>query len=102
MRARYILASTAEQDREGIFAYTYRRSGSVEVARRVDRKLKEEFKRIGRTPTIGHTRADLGIPENLLVRSVYSYLIIYDPVTSPVQILRIWHGAQEKPEIPES
>jgi len=102
MRARYILASAAEQDREGIFAYTYRRSGSIEVARRVDRKLKEEFKRISRTPTIGHTRADLDIPENFLVRSVYSYLIIYDPITSPVQILRIWHGAQEKPEIPDS
>ena len=102
MRARYILASAAEQDREGIFAYTYRRSGSIEVARRVDRRLNEEFKRIGRTPTVGHTRADLGIPENFLVRSAYSYLIIYDPITSPVQILRIWHGAQQKPEIPES
>ena len=102
MSARYILASAAEQDREGIFAYTYRRSGSIEIARRVDRKLKEEFKRIGRTPTIGHTRADLDIPENFLVRSVYSYLVIYDPQTPPVQILRIWHGAQEKPEIPDS
>ena len=102
MRARYVLAPTAERDREEIFAYTYRRSRSIEVARRVDRKLKEEFRRIGRTPTIGHRRVDLGIPENFLVRGVYSYLVIYDPTTMPLQILRIWHGAQEKPEIPES
>lgn len=89
MSARYVLAATAERDREEIFAYTHRRSRSPEVARRVDRKLKEEFKRIGRTPTIGHTRTDLGIPEAFLVRAVYSYLIIYDPVARPVQILRI-------------
>lgn len=99
MRERYILAAAAEQDREGIFAYTYRRSGSIEVARRVDHKPKEEFRRIGRTPNIGHKRTDLGIPEDVLVRSVYSYLIIYDPVPLPIQILRIWHGAQEKPQI---
>ena len=38
MSARYVLAATAERDREEIFAYTHRRSRSPEVARRVDRK----------------------------------------------------------------
>jgi antitoxin ParD1/3/4/toxin ParE1/3/4 len=77
------------------------RSGDVEIAFRVDEKLEETFEQIATNPRIGHTRIDLGIPEDLLVRRIYSYLVIYDPATSPVQILRVWHGAQEKPEIPK-
>ena len=102
MSARYVLAPEAREDRKEIFAYTYRRSGSVEVARRVDRKLKEEFERIAETPTIGHRNLDLPIPTHLLLRSVFAYLVIYNPTTRPVRILRVWHGAQEKPEISES
>ena len=102
MSARYVLAPAARQDRKEIFAYTYRRSRSIEIARRVDRKLKEEFERIARTPTIGHRNPKIPIPEHLLIRSVYSYLVIYNPVTRPVRILRVWHGAQEEPEIPAS
>ena len=102
MSPRYVLAPAAREDRKEIFAYTYERSGSLDIARRVDRKLKEEFERIARTPTIGHRNVDLPIPEHLLVRSVFSYLVIYNPTTHPVRILRVWHGAQEEPEIPES
>ena len=101
MSAHYVLARAAQHDRREIFSYTFRRSGSIETARRVDQKLKEEFERIARTPTIGHKYPDLPIPEHLLVRSVYSYLVIYNPATRPVRILRVWHGAREKPEIPE-
>lgn len=101
MSARYVLSLAARQDRKEIFAYTFKRSGSVDIARRVDQALKDEFERIVHTPTIGHKHQDLPIPEHLLVRSVFSYLVIYNPKTRPVRILRIWHGAQEKPEIPE-
>lgn len=102
MRTRYVLSPAAREDRKEIFAYTYRRSGSIGVARRVDRQLKQEFERIAHTPTIGHRNLNLPIPEHLLVRSVFSYLVIYNPTTRPVRILRVWHGAQEKPEIPEA
>jgi plasmid stabilization system protein ParE len=100
MGTRYVLAEFARHDRKEIFQYTFERSRSLEVAWRVDRKLEETFEQIAANPQIGHTRADLGIPEEFLVRRVYSYLVIYDPETSPAQILRIWHGAQEKPELP--
>lgn len=46
MSVRYVPAAAAREDRNEIVAYTYRRSGSLDVARRVDRKLKEEFERI--------------------------------------------------------
>ena len=101
MSRRYVLSSYAQDDRDGIFDYTAVRSGDVEVAFRVDQKIEETLDAIAVNPTIGHTRIDLGIPENLLVRAVYSYLVIYNPQTRPVKILRIWHGAQEKPEIPQ-
>jgi plasmid stabilization system protein ParE len=102
MSRRYVLSAHAQDDRDGIFEYTAKRSGDVEVAVRVDKKIETTLDDIAANPKIGHSRADLGIPERLLVRGVYSYLVIYNPKTRPVQILRIWHGAQEKPEIPET
>jgi plasmid stabilization system protein ParE len=101
MSRRYILSPYAQDDRDGIFDYTAQRSGDVEVAFRVDQKIEEALEDIAANPTIGHTRVDLGIPKHLLVRGIYSYLVIYNPKTKPVKILRIWHGAQEKLEIPE-
>lgn len=101
MSPRYVLSAHAQDDRDGIFEYTERRSGDVAVALHVDQKIEEALDAIAADPAIGHTRTDLDIPESLLVRTVYSYLVIYNPKTRPVRILRIWHGAQEKPEIPE-
>jgi plasmid stabilization system protein ParE len=62
------------------------RGSDVEVALRVDQKIEEALDAIAANPTIGHTRVDLGIPENLLIRAVYSYLVIYNPKTRPVRI----------------
>jgi plasmid stabilization system protein ParE len=98
--SRYVLSPYAQDDRDGIFDYTAIRSGDVEVAIRVDQKIEDTLDEIAANPKIGHTRVDLGVPRNLLVCSVYSYLVIYNPKTRPVKILRIWHGAQEKPDIP--
>ncbi len=98
--ARYVLAEWARQDRKEIFQYTFEQSRSLEVAWGGARRLEEVFEKIAPKPKIGHTRTDLGIPKEFLVRRAYSYLVIYDPETSPVQILRVWHGAQEKPELP--
>ena len=101
MNRRYVLSSYAQDDRDGIFDYTARQSGDVEVAFQVDQKIEETLDAIAADPKIGHTRVDIGIPRNLLVRGVYSYLVIYNPKTRPVKILRIWHAAREKPAIPD-
>jgi len=79
MSRRYVLSPRAQDDRDGIFDYTALRSGDVEVAFRVDQKLEKTLDDIAANPTIGHTRIDLGIPENLLVRAVYSYLVMKGP-----------------------
>ncbi len=44
-------------------------------------------------PGAGHTRTDLS---RAAVRfwPVWSFMVIYDPETSPVEILRVLHGAR--------
>ena len=59
-------------------------SGSIDHAFAVDARLHEAFDCVARNPMAGHTRSDLGIPDQFRVWSVYS------------------HGAQEKPEVPET
>jgi antitoxin ParD1/3/4/toxin ParE1/3/4 len=102
MADRYVVGKEARRDLDAILVYTAEVSGSVDQAFAVDAKLHEAFALVARNPLAGHTRGDLGIPEPFRVWSVYSYLVIYNPDTRPVRILRVWHGAQEKPEIPEA
>ncbi len=45
-------------------------------------------------PEVGHLREDLA-SEPLRFWTIYSYMIIYRPKTSPLQIIRILHGAQD-------
>jgi plasmid stabilization system protein ParE len=42
-------------------------------------------------PEMGHTRQDL-IDRPLKFWNVYSYLIVYDPATSPLAVVAILHG----------
>ena len=97
MSRRYVLSAHAQHDRDGIFDYTAERSGDLDVAFRVDARIEETFEQIAANPKIGHTRADLGIPEDLRVRRVYSYLVIYDPATSPVKSSASGMGPRRSP-----
>ena len=101
MAERYVVGKEARRDLDAILIYTAEASGSVDQAFAVDAKLHEAFDFVARNPRAGHTRPDLGIPEPFRVWPVYSYLVIYNPDSRPVHILRVWHGAQEKPEVPE-
>jgi plasmid stabilization system protein ParE len=42
----------------------------------------------------GHVREDL-TADSLKFWSVFSYLIVYDPNTRPIQIMRVIHGSRE-------
>lgn len=52
------------------------------------------MRRIGSLPGIGHLRLDLA-DEALRFFRVYKYLIIYRPETTPVQVVRVLHGARD-------
>jgi plasmid stabilization system protein ParE len=70
-----------------------------QTALRIDDELESTFALLASRPHIGHTRTDLDIPPHLRVWPFYSWLIIYDPATKPLEIVRVWHGAQRKPKL---
>ena len=53
---------------------------------------------LGLEPGLGHVREDLtGRP--LKFWPVYSYLVVYDPETKPIQIIRVLHGMRDIEDI---
>jgi toxin ParE1/3/4 len=90
--SRFRLSPEAAQDIEAILAYIAR--DSVPAARRVRQALLAACRRLAEHPGIGHRRADL---TNKPVRffPVYSFLIIYDPASRPLEIVRVLRGAQD-------
>ena len=45
-------------------------------------------------PRLGHTRRDL-TDEDVLFWPVYSYLLVYQPKETPLQVVRIVHGSRD-------
>ena len=88
-----VLSPEALQDFEGIFVYIALNE-NLETAEHVKDKILEEIRNIARSPEIGHRRSDL-TNKDILFRSVFKYLILYWPETSPLEIARIIHGAQD-------
>ncbi len=95
MSDRYVLAEVAEQELEEILLRIA--EDNVDAALRVDQEFHAEFLRLAENPLIGHTRPDL--PPRYRVWHLYSYLIIYKPSTSPLEIVRVWHGARRTPRL---
>ncbi|MFI5378693.1 MAG: type II toxin-antitoxin system RelE/ParE family toxin [Tepidisphaerales bacterium] len=88
---KYVLTEAAIEDVREIVNYI--KADSPRNARKVALKLREQFRRIARTPGIGHVREELH-DDRLRVSSVYRYLIIYDVTQRPLPILRVIHGAR--------
>jgi len=49
---------------------------------------------LGSQPEVGHVREDL-TSRPVKVWPIYSYLIVYDPETKPVEIVRVLHGMRD-------
>jgi antitoxin ParD1/3/4/toxin ParE1/3/4 len=43
---------------------------------------------------MGHTRADLTV-RRLKFWSLYSYLVVYDPASTPLTVIAVLHGARD-------
>ena len=61
-------------------------------------EIRTALKLLGSNPGIGHTREDL-TDRPVKFWPVYSYLIVYNPETKPVQIIRMLHGMRDVEEI---
>jgi plasmid stabilization system protein ParE len=96
MTRSFALTPSATRDIDAILEYVLEHGGAS-AALHVHKRLYESLSKVGAQPgLLGHVREDLA-DESLRVFSVFSYLIIYRPETSPVQILRIIHGARDVP-----
>jgi plasmid stabilization system protein ParE len=96
MREAYVLSPLAQEDREEIFRTIA--EDDLGTAIRIDGELDAALVRLTRLPKMGHRRTDL-LPRRFRVWPFYSYLVIYKPETEPLEIVRIWHGAQRRPRL---
>jgi len=74
--------------------WEYIAKDNLTAADRVLEEIREAINMLARNPDLGHRRKDL---TSKLVRfwPVYSYLIIYDPATRPLEIVRILSGYRD-------
>ena len=64
------------------------------------RKVREGIRFVGKNPNSGHVREDL-TQEPVKFWSVFSFIIVYNPVEKPVEIVRVFHGKRDVEEILE-
>ena len=86
----YQLTEDAILDIDAIWLYLLEKEGE-ETADRIATDLFKGFYKLADIPNRGHRRADLTSRKVLFYR-VFSYLVIYDPASKPLQILGVLHG----------
>ena len=94
---RFVLTRPAELDLYQIKSYLIEKAGS-KATRSVFEDIRSGLILVGSEPGVGHVREDL-TDQPLKFWHVYSYLIVYDPQTKPVQIIRILHGMRDVADI---
>lgn len=67
---------------------------NVDAAVRVRNAIYEACDLLAGMPEMGHLREDL-TPRPVKFWSVYSYLVIYDPASSPLEIIAVVHSARD-------
>jgi toxin ParE1/3/4 len=89
---RFRLSPDAVRDIEGMVAYIARHSAPA--ARQVRQALLAACRRLAEYPGMGHRREDL-TDKPVRFFPVYTFLIVYNPVTTPLEIVRVLGGAQD-------
>jgi toxin ParE1/3/4 len=90
---RFVLSTDAAEDLTEIKTYLLEQGGTS-LARHIFEKLRSAIEMLATHPFSGHTREDL-THEALRFWPVFSYLIVYDPETKPLGIVRILQGNQD-------
>lgn len=93
MSRRFILSSPASQDLDDILAYVLKNSGE-QRAEHVAEGLFEAFQKLADNPGLGHRREDL-TPSDVMFFSVWSWLVIYTPDKTPLEVARVVHAARD-------
>jgi toxin ParE1/3/4 len=66
----------------------------VEMADRVESVIRDKIVSLAMSPDAGHWRKNL-TDEGVKFFPVYSYLIVYRPETTPLQVVSILHGRRD-------
>ena len=88
----YVLTQTAE-DELGDHLRFIAEEASEDRALRVLEKFLEAFELLADTPGIGFHRPHLTGPE-LRWWPVFRFLVVYDPETTPLTVMRVLHSSQ--------
>ncbi len=91
--SRYRFSEKARDDLRAIVDHVTDESGPGRAAG-VVRSLFDALERIAEMPGIGHRREDL-TGSDLRFWPVFSYLIVYRPASSPLEVVRVLHGRQD-------
>jgi toxin ParE1/3/4 len=97
MSVRFVLAPQAALDLFEIWQYIKEQT-NVSTADRVESAIRKRMAVLAETPGAGHHRKDL-TDQNVKFFPVYSYLIVYRPRTTPLQIASIIHGRRDVEQI---
>ena len=93
MSARYILAPAAVHDLVDIWRYIKDQS-SLAMADRVESVIRDKIAFLSQNPGAGHWRRDL-TESNVKFFPVYSYLIVYRPERTPLEVVSLLHGRRD-------
>lgn len=90
----FLIAPAALRDLGEIWDYYADQIQNPEAADLVRDQIFEAFRKLAKTPGLGHFRSDLA-KEPLRFWPVRSYLIIYRSEKRPIEIVRVFHGARD-------
>jgi plasmid stabilization system protein ParE len=93
--SRYSLTPQAVEDLFEIWSYIAR--DSVEAAKRLEAAVYKACGFLAEGPLRGRTREDVTkLPLRFwTVQAFPNYIIVYDPQSDPLQIIRILHGSRD-------
>jgi antitoxin ParD1/3/4/toxin ParE1/3/4 len=87
------LTAAAEDDLFDIWAYIA--ADNLEAADRVEGEILDACERVAGQPGLGHYRRDLTDKPVRFYAVRGTYLVVYDPATEPLEVIRILHGARD-------
>lgn len=92
MPGRPIISKQALADLDEIWLYIAQ--DNVTMADRVIERIYDEIQKLARMPGLGHRREDL-TDKPVRFWLVYSYLVIYNADTKPIEVVRILSGHRD-------
>src|SRR5881409_814833 len=89
----YCLTPAAEDDVFEIWAYIA--GAKLPAADKLETKIYSACQCLAERPDLGHFRRDLTDKPVRFFAVRGTYLIVYDPASDPLEVIRILHGARD-------